>query len=183
MSLHKNHLNMNPFMNPNAHFITPGSVNFIPAWILLLIAIFTYAFWFPKNFAHKNYLISPLLAAFILGSLMPAFDDLFTYLFGPPFAHHSLFHSITTGPIITYALFFLLTKSKKIAKYAVIGNLAHTFFNFYFDSVTLFFPFSLQEFGLGYLTGIPTYIIKTISYPILLILFFTSLVKYFKKNK
>src|SRR3990167_760616 len=113
--------------NPRTHFIEPGSVNFIPAWIILLIGIITVALLFPKIFSKRDNLISPLLLAFILGSLMPAFDDIFTFFLGPPFAHHSIFHSITTGPIITFIIFARIS-GLKIAKYAVLGNLSHTFF-------------------------------------------------------
>ena len=169
--------------NPQTHFIQPGSINFIPAWILLLITIFTISFWFPKKFYKKNSLISPLLLAFILGSLMPAFDDLLTYLFGPPFAHHSLFHSLVTGPALTFVLFLLISKKRTVAKYAVLGNLSHSLFNFYFDSVALLFPLTYQEWGLTDLIRIQSYWIKATHYPFLLTLFSLGIIKFFRKTR
>lgn len=168
--------------HPDAYFADPGSINFIPAWVILLVVIITFALLRPKIFAHKNTLISPLLLAFILGSLMPVFDDLLTYLFGPPFAHHSLFHSVITGPLITYTL-FLLIGNRLLAKYAVVGNLTHTLFNFTFDVVALFFPLTYQEFGLTNIIFVSTYWIKALGYPVILILLFYSITRFFRSFK
>lgn len=172
-------------MNPSSHFMQPGSVAFIPAWIILLMATFTIAMLFPKLFDKSNpdkkEILNPFLIAFVVGTLMPVFDDLLAFTFGPPFAHHSLFHSFL-GPLITYVLFRIIG-NQTIAKYAVAGNLLHIFFNFYLDYVTLFFPFTYQEFGLTDLIKISTAWLKIISYPIILILFSFSVVKFFYRYK
>src|SRR3989344_139636 len=127
----------NFFMNPGAHFMEPGIVVFIPPWILLLIVILTVAIhpWgiklFHNKHEQKDLPINPLLLAFIIGSMMPAFDDLLAFIFGPPFAHHSVFHSFS-GTALTYII-FLMISTKHIAKYALFGNFVHILFNFYFD--------------------------------------------------
>lgn len=168
--------------NSQSYFIEPGSINFIPAWIMLLIAVLAIALAFPAKFAKKGRPIDPFLLAFISGSLMPAFDDLLTFVFGPPFAHHSLFHSVLTGPLITYLLFYFLGK-KKIATYAVIGNLTHTFFNFSLDTVALFFPVTYEEWGLTNIIFVNTYWIKAFVYPFLLTAFSVAILRYFKTQK
>lgn len=162
-------------INPKAHYMKPGAVAFIPGWILLFITILTWAIFFPGFFSNSHLdkpyiqIISPLLLSFLIGSLMPAFDDLFAYLFGPPFAHHSLFHSFF-GSLITF-LFFYLISTPDIAMYAFLGNLYHICFNAILDYVTLFFPLSYREFGLTDLVGFSTYQIKILFYPLILILF------------
>lgn len=142
----------------------PGAVAFIPGWVILFITILTAAILFPSLFPNNT-----LLFMFIIGSLLPVFDDLLAFLFGPPFAHHSLFHSFA-GSALTY-LFFFLTGGSEIAKYAFWGNMYHIFFNFYLDVVALYFPFSYREFGLTSLTRVSTYWLKVIHYPIIFILF------------
>lgn len=174
-------------INPGARFMEPGTIGFIPPWIMLLIVVLTLAInpWssklFHSNDKQKDSPISPLLLAFIIGSLMPAFDDLLTFVFGPPFAHHSVFHSLV-GSLLTYVIFIAIS-TKNIAKYALFGNFAHILFNFYFDRLTLFFPLTYQEFGLTDIININTYWIKAIHYPIILLLFFYSLLKYFLQFK
>lgn len=170
--------------NPEAHFMDPGTIAFIPGWIILLITIFTFAILYPglfKRVKHKNSLINPFFFAFIIGSLMPVFDDLLTFIFGPPFAHHSVFHSLL-GAALTYGI-FLTISTKQIAKYALLGNLFHTFFNFYFDRVALFFPLAYQEFGLSDIVNINTYWIKAVHYPVIFVLFAWSVVKFFRAQK
>lgn len=168
-------------MNPQAHFMPPGTVAFIPGWIWLFIIILTLAMLSPKLFipkkADKEAIISPYLLSFIIGSLMPIGDDLLTFLLGPPLAHHSLFHSIL-GSLITFTIFKLIS-TNQIAKYAFYGNLFHIFFNYYFDFVTLFFPFTYQEFGLTDIIKIHTYWIKAVSYPAILLLFGLAILKFF----
>lgn len=159
----------------------PGDVAFIPGWIILFITILTGTVFFPWLFPagqnNPQYPINAYLFAFIIGSLIPTFDDLLAFLFGPPFAHHSLFHSFI-GSAITFILFLILG-GPEIAKYAFLGNLYHIFFNFYLDVVTLFFPFSNREFGLTSITGISTYWLKVIHYPIIFILFTFAIVNFF----
>lgn len=151
-------------MHPKAHYMKPGAVAFIPGWVILFITILTGAILFPSLFPNNT-----ILFIFIIGSLLPVFDDLLAFIFGPPFAHHSLFHSFP-GVILTY-FFFFLTGGGEIAKYAFLGNMYHIFFNFYLDVVTPFFPFSYREFGLTSITRISTYWLKVINYPIIFILF------------
>lgn len=168
-------------MNPQAHFMPPGAVAFIPGWIWLFIIILTLAMLFPKLFipnkvAQKT-IVNPYLLSFIIGSLMPIGDDLLAFLLGPPLAHHSLFHSLS-GSLVTLVIFKIISTSQ-IAKYAFYGNLFHIFFNYYFDFVTLLFPFTYQEFGLTDIVKIHTYWIKTISYPAILLLFGLAILKFF----
>jgi len=176
------------FMNSTAHFMQPGSVAFIPAWIILEITAITIVILFPQFFKGKltkntfsNQVVSTPFIAFIIGSLMPIFDDLFAFLFGPPFAHHSLFHSFF-GVMITYILFRIISNST-YAKHAVLGNLLHIFFNFYFDYLTLFFPLTYQEFGLTDIIKVNTYFIKAVNYPIIFILFAFAILKFFHQQK
>lgn len=173
------------FINPSSHFMKEGAVALIPGWIWLEMIVFTLAIFKPDLFRvsskTKTQIISPPLFAFILGSLMPVFDDIFAFLLGPPFAHHSLFHSLI-GSIITF-LSFRLIANKKIAIYALVGNLLHIFFNFYLDYVSLFFPFTYQEFGLTDILRINTYWLKVIHYPIILGLFILSTLKFFLNLK
>ncbi|EKD90385.1 MAG: hypothetical protein ACD_31C00005G0011 [uncultured bacterium] len=167
------------FINPQSHFMAPGAVAFIPGWIWLEMIIFIIVVFKPNIFKYNsksNQIISPYLFVFIIGSLMPAFDDILAFLFGPPFAHHSLFHSIL-GSLLTF-LFFRTFSNKKIALFALAGNLLHTLFNFYLDYVSLFFPLTYQEFGLTDILKISTYWLKVINYPIILILFIYSIFKY-----
>lgn len=167
-------------MNAKAHRMAPGAVSFIPGWIMLFITILTLALFFPSLFPpqmSQSQLINTYLLVFIIGSLMPAFDDLFAFLFGPPFAHHSLFHSLF-GSTLTY-FFFLILGGSEIAKYAVFGNLYHIFFNFYLDYVTLFFPLTYREFGLTDIVKVSTYWIKASHYPIILLLFAIAIFTFF----
>lgn len=162
-------------MKRQPHIMLAGSIAFIPGWILLFITILSLAMLSPNLFQggdiHKPFqqVISPLLLVFMIGSLMPAFDDLFAFVFGPPFAHHSLFHSFL-GCFITFGFFFL-TSGAEIAKFALFGNLYHIAFNFILDYVTIFFPLTYREFGLTDLIGKTTYQIKIILYPVILIIF------------
>ena len=168
-------------MNQTAHYMKPGAVAFIPGWIILFITILTIAILFPTlfpNTPNSSYPISPLLFAFLIGSLLPAFDDLLAFLFGRPFAHHSLFHSFV-GSVITYVSFLVLSGGE-VAKYALFGNLYHIFFNFYLDVVTPFFPFTYREFGLTDITKVSTYWLKVIHYPLIFILFAWSIIVFFK---
>jgi hypothetical protein len=107
---------------------------------------------------------------------MPAFDDIFAFLFGPPFAHHSLFHSLF-GPLITFVIFLAISDSS-LAKFALYGNITHIIFNYSLDYVTLFFPINYSEYGLTDIIGINTYWIKAIAYPIILVLFAFSVLTY-----
>lgn len=170
-------------INPTAHYMQEGAVAFIPGWIWLEIIVITIALLYPKLFSkdkkQKYSIINPYFLAFLIGSLMPAFDDLLAFVLGEPFAHHSLFHSLI-GSVITYAIFWIIS-NKDFAKYALFGNLTHTFFNFYLDYVTLFFPLTYQEFGLTDITNISTYWLKVIHYPIILILFIYAIFKTFQK--
>jgi len=168
-------------MNPRAHFMIPGDIGFIPPWIFLFIVILAVVLLFPKLFRYPKdkYVISPNLLAFLIGSIMPIIDDLSTFVFGPPFAHHSLFHSFI-GSIITYTIFRIIS-TKEIAKFAFLGNLTHIFFNFYFDYVALFFPFTYQETGLADIIRVNTYWIKAIHYPIILLLFVFAILRFFLK--
>lgn len=174
-------------INPAAHFMEPGAVAFVPGWIILLITVITLALLFPKLFsispqtASPSKIFNPYLLAFIVGSLMPIFDDLLAFVFGPPFAHHSIFHSLI-GPLITYLLFRLIS-TDQIAKYALFGNLYHVVFNFYLDRVTLLFPFTYQEWGLTDLTAISTYWLKVINYPIIFLLFAWAIIRFFLNFK
>lgn len=158
-------------MSPTAHHMKPGAVAFIPGWILLFITILTLAILYPGVFETTNpsQVISSLLLAFILGSLMPAFDDLFAFCFGPPFAHHSLFHSFL-GIMVTFLIFYIFAGSN-IAIYAALGNSYHIFFNFFLDYTTLFFPLTYREFGLTDIIRLSTYQIKVVFYPLILLLF------------
>lgn len=166
-------------MNPDAHFIQPGAVDFVPAWIIMIITVFELAIIFPKFFTYqkesKLKIISPLLLFFFFGSLMPIFDDILAFLFGPPFAHHSVFHSFL-GSILTFISFRLLS-TDKFALYAFYGNLFHIFFNFFFDAVTLFFPLTYRQYGLTDLIMLSTYWIKAISYPIIFSVFVYLMLK------
>ncbi len=166
-------------MNPKAHFMTPGAIGFIPPWVFLFIVILTVASLYPQFFSYpkNNSLISPYLFAFIIGTMMPIFDDLSAFIFGPPFAHHSVFHSLF-GALITYLIFQIIA-TPDIARYAALGNLTHTFFNFYFDYVTLFFPITYKELGLTDILKVNTYWIKAIHYPIILLLFFGAILRFF----
>lgn len=161
-------------MNSEAHYMKPGAVAFIPGWVLLFITILTLTILKPDIFfisvqsSHQQ-IISPFLLAFILGSLMPAFDDLFTYIFGRPFAHHSLFHSFF-GLVITYLVFYIVS-NPTVAIYAIFGNIYHIFFNFLLDYTTLFFPLTYREFGLTDIIKLSTYQIKVVFYPLILVLF------------
>ena len=175
-------------MSADAHFMQPGSVDFVPAWIIMIITILELAIIFPRFFTYskdsKLKIISPLLLSFFFGSLMPIFDDILVFLFGPPFAHHSIFHSIS-GSILTFTIFRLLS-TKEIALFALYGNLFHIFFNFYFDTVTLFFPLTYRQFGFTDLVKLSTYWIKAINYPIIFSVFLFLLVKFsiqMKKEK
>lgn len=174
-------------MNPQAHFMTPGVVAFIPGWIWLFIIILVIIMSYPKFFQQKldhpnnTLIINPLLLAFIIGSLVPVFDDIFPFLFGPPFAHHSLFHSFL-GSSLTYIMFRIIS-TRQIAKFAFFGNLFHIIYNYYFDYVTIFFPFTYQEFGLTDLIKVNTYWIKAISYPIILVTFFLAALNFFTQQK
>lgn len=161
--------------NPSAHFMEAGAIGFVPAWIILLTTILTFAMLKPKFFRHHTFF------AFVIGSLMPVLDDLFAFVFGPPFAHHSVFHSLF-GPVISFLL-FLLISNKRVAKFAFLGNLYHIIFNLYFDRATPLFPFTYQEFGLTDALGINTYWIKAAHYPIIFILFACAVIKFFTKYK
>lgn len=174
---------MSFFINPSAHFMQQGAVAFIPGWIWLQMLIFVIAVFLPYFFQYnaKKAAISPYLFAFFIGSLMPVFDDLLAFVFGPPFAHHSLFHSLL-GSVITYLIFRLLF-NKEVAKYAFFGNILHILFNFYLDYVTFLFPLTYQEFGLTDITHISTYWLKVIHYPILLLLFAVAVYKYLRQFK
>lgn len=171
--------------HPEFHFMEPGSVAFIPGWIILFLTILTLAILFPRLFQLSNKkqstIINPYLLAFIVGSLMPVFDDILAFVFGPPFAHHSLFHSFF-GSILTF-LFFRTSSSQAIAKFAFFGNLYHIFFNFYFDYVTLFFPITYREFGLTDILHISTYWIKATHYPLIFGLFAYAVLKHFLAYK
>ena len=162
--------------NPKSHFITPGAIDFVPAWVILYIAIFTYTLFNSKKFTLSTFL------AFSIGAVLPAIDDLLAFVIGPPFTHHSLFHSIILGPTVTY-LFFKIISNHKHAKMAFLGDLTHIFFNFYFDSLALLFPLTYQEFGLSDLAYLNTYWIKATHYPVIFLLFFISIVKYFHQFK
>ena len=162
-------------MNQNSHFMEPGAVAFVPAWIILFITIITITMLKPKVFTQKIYL------AIVIGSLMPALDDLLAFVVGPPFAHHSLFHSFI-GVCLTWLIFSIFVK-KSLVKYFVYGNLIHIFFNFFFDHLTLFFPFTYREFGLAHIIMVDTYWIKAIFYPAIFLLFGFSIFKYFSKYK
>lgn len=168
-------------IHAKAHHMKPGAVAFIPGWIILLITILTLAILIPSLFPEpktvQSQLINIYLLAFIIGSLIPAFDDILAFLFGPPFAHHSLFHSFF-GSILTF-FFFLILSSSEIAKYALLGNLYHIFFNFYLDYVTLFFPLTYREFGLTDIIKISTYWLKAIHCPIIFVLFAYAIFKFF----
>lgn len=172
-----------PFMNPQASFVQPGSVDFVPAWIIMIITVIEISLVFPKFFNHNRKtsqekgvrIISPVLLFFLFGSLMPIFDDIFAFLFGPPFAHHSVFHSIP-GAILTFAIFRILS-TERLALHALFGNLYHIFFNFYFDSTTLFFPLTYQQYGLSDLIKVNTYWIKAIHYPIIFFGFIYLMIK------
>lgn len=172
-------------LNPNSHYMQPGAVAFIPGWIILFLTIIILLLAFPQVFkTKKDYpkqIISPLLLAFIIGSLMPIIDDLSAFIFGPPFAHHSFFHSIF-GLIITYSLFRFLSTTE-IAKYSFLGNLYHLFFNYYLDRTTLFFPFTYNEYGLTDLIGVSTYNLKAINYPLIFIALIIFLIKYLIAQK
>jgi len=170
-------------IHPQAHYMEPGTVAFIPGWIILFIFILGIALICPKLFGKNDqkFPITPPLLAFTAGSLMPAFDDLFAFVFGPPFAHHSLFHSLM-GASLTYVL-FLIISTKPLAKYALFGNLTHITFNFYLDFTTLFFPFTYQEQGLSNLIHINTYWLKAIHYPIILLIFLFGTLKFFRQQK
>ena len=167
-------------MDPKSHFMEPGAVAFVPGWVILFIIILSMGAVFPGLFVSNNNLgsnvINPAFFAFIVGSLMPVFDDLLAYIFGKPFAHHSLFHSFL-GPIITYVFFLVL--SPNYASYAFMGNLSHSFFNFYLDRVAFFFPFSYKEHGLSDLVGVGTRALKAIHYPLIFLFFAYSLLKFF----
>lgn len=161
-------------MNPTAHYMIPGTVAFIPGWILLFITILTLAILQPTLFIYtgsSSYgnIISPFLLIFTIGSLMPAFDDLFAYIFGKPFAHHSLFHSFA-GTVTTFIIFYFLG-GFEIGKYALLGNFYHIFFNFFLDYTTLLFPLTYREFGLTHIIKITTYQIKVVFYPLILLIF------------
>lgn len=166
-------------MNVGSHFIQPGAVDFVPAWIIMIIMIFELAILFPKFFStakdNQFKTISPLLLFFFFGSLMPIFDDMLAFIFGPPFAHHSVFHSLF-GLILTFIIFRLLS-TKKFAFYAFYGNLFHIFFNFYFDSVTLFFPLTYYQYGFTDFVGLSTYWIKAIHYPFIFVVYLFLIVK------
>lgn len=168
-----------PFMNSNAHFMQPGAVDFVPAWIIMIITILELAILFPKFFDYskesKFKIISPFLLFFLFGSLMPIFDDILAFLFGPPFAHHSIFHSLF-GATLTFIIFRLLSTSR-IALYAFYGNLFHIFFNFYFDGVTLFFPLTYYQYGLTDLIKLSTYWIKATHYPIIFTTYLYLIIK------
>ncbi len=160
------------------HIMLAGSVAFIPGWIMLFIVILTIVMLFPNLFpSTNNQAISPALLAFIIGSLIPAFDDLLAFVFGKLFAHHSIFHSFT-GVLIIY-VFSLILSTPEIAKYFLLGGLFHLFFNYYLDYTTLFFPFTYREYGLTDLTKISTYGLKVIHYPIIILLFCFAIFKYF----
>lgn len=170
-------------MHPKARYMKPGAVAFIPGWVILFITILTGAILFPSLFPtepyYGTYPINSLLLVFLIGSLTPTFDDFFAFLFGPPFAHHSLFHSFA-GSILTY-LGFLILGGSEVAKYAFFGNLYHIFFNFYLDIVTPFFPLSYREYGLTNIIKVSTYWIKAIHYPIIFMLFAFAVVSFFNK--
>lgn len=165
----------------------PGTVAFIPGWIILLIVILTISLAFPKLFFCKNssknsnQIINPLLLALIIGSLMPAFDDFLAFVFGPPFAHHSLFHSFL-GPILTFILFRIIS-NPRITKFAVLGNICHILFNFYLDYVAFLYPLTNKEFGLSNLVHLSTYNLKVIHYPIIFLLFAFFSLKYFLNQR
>ena len=163
--------------NPKSHFLQPGSISFIPGWIWLLFIILGIGMTWPKIIKER-----PLFFAFIIGSLMPTFDDLFAFVFGPPFAHHSVFHSLLLGPPLTYALFYFLSNTK-VAKYALLGDIVHIAFNFSLDYVALFFPISYQEFGLTDIFHVSTYGLKIIFYPVILLFFWYSVIRYFLQFK
>jgi len=162
-------------INPNSHYMEPGTVAFIPGWIVLFITIIALALRFP-HFFKKWGVISPLFLAVIVGSLIPALDDIFAFFFGPPFAHHSLFHSLI-GTILTYISFKIMFP-KSIAAFAFFGNMFHILFNYFLDYTTLFYPFTLKEFGFSDIIGIDTYWIKAIVYPLIFVLFVYSVTKY-----
>lgn len=174
-------------INPAAHFMEPGTVAFVPGWIILLITVITLTLLFPKLFLvnHKlsseNKIFNSYLLAFIVGSLMPVFDDLLAFIFASPFAHHSLFHSLL-GVALTYFLFRVIS-THPIAKYAFFGNLYHIFFNFYLDYVTFFWPFTYREFGFTEFVRVDTYWLKAVNYPIAFLLFMFSIVRYFRALK
>lgn len=165
--------------HPESHYMKAGAIAFVPGWIVLFMITLTLSIFAPSLFPgsdfDNSYPIRTTLFFFIIGSLMPAFDDLFAFVFGPPFAHHSLFHSFL-GAAITYIIFFLIGESV-VANYAVLGNLFHIFFNFYLDYVTIFFPVTYKEFGLTDFVKITTYGLKVIHYPIIFLVFTLAVLK------
>lgn len=166
-------------MNSSAHFMKPGTVAFVPGWIILFIVILSVGMLFPEIFKYpKNQeaSLNPAFLAFIIGSLMPIFDDLLAFIIGKPFAHHCLFHSLI-GSFFTYIFFLILAPN--VVNYAFFGNLTHIFFNFYLDRVTLLFPFSYREFGLTDFIGLSTYNLKVIHYPLIFLMFGFSVLKFF----
>lgn len=167
------------FMNPSAHMMKPGTVAFIPGWIILQMIIITIAVWFPNIFQGNLYqgVISVYFLAFIIGSLIPVFDDILAFIFGPPFAHHSLFHSLF-GSLLIYSVTRLFI-GEQLVLYISTGQIVHIIFNYYLDYVTLFFPISYQEWGLTDITRISTYWLKAIHYPLILVCFLLSILKVF----
>lgn len=170
----------NFLMSKSSHFMKPGAVAFIPGWVILFIIILSVGMLWPNIFDssenQNTLLINRVFLAFIIGALMPVFDDLLAFMLGKPFAHHSLFHSLI-GSAITYFIFILL--SPEVALFALYGNLSHTFFNFYLDRVAFFFPLSYREYGLADILKTSTYMMKVIHYPIIFLLFGLAVFKFF----
>lgn len=169
----------NPFpMSQNAHFMQGGAVAFVPGWVILFIIILSVGVIWPDFFGkdESREIINPAFFAFIVGSLMPVFDDLLAYIIGKPFAHHSLFHS-PIGSLLTFLIFLII--GEQYAMYALTGNLSHIFFNFYLDRVTLIFPLSYREFGLADFLKITTRTMKVIHYPVIFLGFTYAIVKFF----
>lgn len=95
--------------------------------------------------------INPYALIMIVGVSAPILDDVLAFIVGPPFSHHSFFHSLF-GPLAMYLCFFFLL-NKDFARYAAMGNAIHVIFNFV-DSTSLFFPFVFRGIGLSTILGL-----------------------------
>lgn len=142
----------------------------IGGWTWLILLIFGLGPFFKKYFGKQ--LIHPKLLLFIIGFIIPSLDDISTFIIGAPFSHLSLFSSFL-GVLLVY-LFFIILFKYQLAIFVVFGQLSFLAYEFIFDSIPPFFPFSKVTVGLSNLTPIPLIILKAIIYPTIIFFLLVS---------
>lgn len=158
-------------------FTTPaGMTGYISATVwLLFVALSLILFW-RKRWDGK--IIDVKFLLFILGSTVPLLDDLLAFYPGAPFSHHSLFHSLL-GVVLVFILVQFIFRIPN-TKYLIFGHSTHIFFNFIIDYVSLFYPFTVNEFSFSQLLPLSSAEVKIFLYPTIILLFLRANYIYLK---